>query len=65
MQNIFRGRILHHGGYFTLVIIATELSIENGDPLFSVDFKDPYIYDSYFDESDGKSDGDFDWDDNK
>jgi hypothetical protein len=65
MKNIFRGNISHHGGYFRLVIIPTELSIENGEFLFSVDYKDFYIDDNYLDESDGGSDGDFDSDDNE
>jgi hypothetical protein len=43
-----------------------ELSIENGEPLFSVDYKDPYIDDiddNYFDESEDESNGDHEFDD--
>jgi hypothetical protein len=61
----FRGMISHHGGYFGLALILKkqELSIENGEPLFSVDYKDPYIDDNYFDESEDESNGDNEFDD--
>jgi hypothetical protein len=65
MKSVFKGKISHHGEYFRLIIILTELSIENGEPLFSVDYSGPYFDDNYFNESDGVSDGDFDWDDDE
>ena len=58
--------ISHHGGYFGLALILKEQElsiIENGEPLFSVDYKDPYIDDNYFDESEDESNGDNEFDD--
>ena len=36
--------------------IVTQLAIENGEPLFQVDYKDPDFENFYFDEYSGRDD---------
>mmetsp|Transcript_7568 Transcript_7568/g.11550 ORF Transcript_7568/g.11550 Transcript_7568/m.11550 type:complete len:91 (+) Transcript_7568:542-814(+) len=36
----FRHDILDHGDVFRAVVVLTQTSIEKGEPLFSVDYKD-------------------------
>ena len=56
MKSIFRGDITKHGKAFRTVLIVTQLAIENGEPLFSVDYEDPDFDTYYFEESDGDDD---------
>ena len=49
MKQVYRHDIKDHGKSFRVVAILTQLSIENGEPLFDVDYQDPdydidYIY---------------------
>lgn len=37
----FRGDIAMHGTVFRAIAVITQLAIRNGEPLFSVDYKDP------------------------
>ena len=37
----YRHDLRDHGYIFRAVVVLTQLSIENGEPLFSVDYKDP------------------------
>ena len=49
LKQVFRHDIGLHGKVFRSVAAITQLSIRNGEPLFSVDYKDPYLDDFYFD----------------
>lgn len=40
LKQPFRHNILDHGDVFRSIVIITQLSIENGDPLFQVDYND-------------------------
>lgn len=48
LKSIYKGKIEYHGGYFRIVAIITQLCIEHGEPLFSVEYEDPYDDDYYF-----------------
>lgn len=48
LKQIFRGDITEHGMYFRFCAIVTQLCIENGEPLFSVDYEDPDFDNMYF-----------------
>jgi hypothetical protein len=48
----YRGDISRHGRIFRTVAIVTQLCIENGEPLFNVEYEDPDFDNYYFDESD-------------
>ena len=56
LKSAFRGDIDQHGKYFRLAAIVTQLAIDNGEPLFRVDYEDPDFDNDYFDESDGDED---------
>lgn len=58
MKQIYRGKMEDHADYFRVVSLTTQLSIIHGEPLFQIDYQDPYDDDYYFDESDTESDGD-------
>ena len=53
----FRGDIRDHGSIFRCVSIVTQLCIDNGYPLFSVEYEDPDWENYYFDD-DGTDDED-------
>jgi hypothetical protein len=48
LEDVFRGDISKHGYAFRVVAIITQLAIENGEPLFSVDYEDPDFDNYYF-----------------
>ena len=48
LKQMLRGNILHHGRYFRRCYFATQLCIENGEPLFSVEYEDPSFDNLYF-----------------
>ena len=52
LKQIYRHDIRDHGSAFRCVAIVTQLSIENGEPLFSVDYQDPYLNNNYYPEPD-------------
>jgi hypothetical protein len=60
LKSIYKGKIEHHGSYFQIAAIVTQLNINYGERLFDVEYEDPH-YDTYhyFDESDDESDGDY------
>jgi hypothetical protein len=61
LKSVFRSEITMHGQAFRFVAIVTQLAIQNGEPLFSVDYEDPDFDNLYFEgeESDGdESDSD-------
>jgi hypothetical protein len=63
LKSIYRGDIRNHGQLFRTVAIITQLAIENGEPLFSVDYEDPDLDNNYFEESDSEEDDNDDDDD--
>lgn len=50
LKQVYREKqdIGSHGKAFRAVAIITELAIENGEPLFDVDYEDPYLNDGYY-----------------
>ena len=56
LKQVFRGDITQHGQVFRVCAIVTQLAIENGEPLFQVDYKDPDFENFYFDEYSGHDD---------
>ena len=50
LKQVYRHDIRDHGKSFRAVAIITQLSIQNGEPLFSVDYRDPYLDDFYYPE---------------
>ena len=47
LKQVWRHRIGNHGLAFRVSAVVTQLSIENGKPLFSVDYVDPNWDDDY------------------
>jgi hypothetical protein len=60
LKSIYKGKIEHHGSYFRVAAILTQLNIDYGECLFDVEYEDPH-YDTYhyFNESDEESDDDY------
>jgi hypothetical protein len=56
MKQIFRGKMEDHADWFRVSAIVTQLSITHGEPLFQVDYQDPFEDDYYFEESPDSSD---------
>jgi hypothetical protein len=52
LQQVFRGDAAKHGNAFCVCDIVTQLCIENGEPLFQVDYEDPDFDNLYFDDED-------------
>lgn len=52
LKQVYRGDIAKHGQVFRLVAIVTQLAIENGEPLFQVDYQDPDWDNLYFEDGD-------------
>ena len=48
LKDIYREEITKHWMAFRVCAIVTQLSIENGEPLFSVDYQDPDFDNHYF-----------------
>ena len=40
LKQVYRHDIIEHGDFFRAVAVITQLSIENGEPLFEVDYTD-------------------------
>jgi hypothetical protein len=59
LKQIFKGEITHHGEYVSMVAVITQVAIEHGEPLFQVNYQDPYYDDCYFDESDDEDEEDY------
>jgi hypothetical protein len=51
LKQVYRGDITKHGQAFRFVAIVTQLAIENGEPLFQVDYQDPDFDNFYFDDA--------------
>lgn len=47
LKQVWRHQIINHGKAFRVAAVVTQLSIQNGEPLFSVDYEDPYWDDDY------------------
>lgn len=50
LRQRYRHDLRDHGDLFRCVALVTQLSIQNGEPLFSVDYRDPYLDDIYMPE---------------
>ena len=50
LKNMLRGNMLEHHKHFRFCCFITQLCIENGEPLFSVDYEDPDYDNLYFDD---------------
>ena len=64
LKQVHRNDISHHGRVFHCIAILTQLAIENGEPLFSVDYEDPDLDNHHFPVDDGDDDSDGEDDDN-
>jgi uncharacterized protein YpmB len=51
MKQVYRGDISKHGHAFRVCAIVTQLAIENGEPLFQVDYEDPDFDNLYFNDN--------------
>lgn len=60
LKQVFRHDISCHGKCFRSIAVVTQLCIRNGEPLFSVDYRDPYLDNFYFPEVEGDNDDDDD-----
>ena len=60
LKQIFRHELGMHGDCFRCVAVITQLAIENGEPLFSVECRDPHLDDGCYPEEDIVEDGDDD-----
>jgi hypothetical protein len=52
LKQVYRGDLSKHGTAFRVCAIITQLAIENGEPLFQVDYEDPDFDNLYFDDGD-------------
>ena len=50
LKQKYRHDLRDHGDVFRAVAVVTQLSIQNGEPLFDVDYEDPYLNDNYYPE---------------
>lgn len=50
LKDVYRGDISNHWRVLRVCAIVTQLAIENGEPLFSVDYEDPDFDNDYFQE---------------
>jgi hypothetical protein len=50
LKQVFRGDISKHNQVFRFVAIVTQIAIENGEPLFGVDYEDPDFDNLYFED---------------
>ena len=50
LKQLYRHDLRDHGNMFRSVVVVTQLSILNGEPLFDVHYRDPYLDDNYFPE---------------
>ena len=57
LKQIYRHDIRDHGNMFRCIAVVTNLSIQNGEPLFDVEYVDPYIEDNYYPEQDDEEEG--------
>jgi uncharacterized protein YpmB len=51
LKQVFRSCVTKHSQAFRFVAIVTEIAIENGEPLFAVDYVDPDYDNFYFNDS--------------
>jgi hypothetical protein len=57
LKQVYRGELHTHGLAFRVCAVVThQLAIENGEPLFSVDYDDPDFDNFYFDDEDDDDD---------
>lgn len=52
LKEMYRGDITKHGLAFRVCAIVTQLAIQMGEPLFSVDYEDPDLDNHYFEDDD-------------
>ena len=58
LKQVYRGDITKHGNVFRTCAVVTQLAIENGEPLFQVDYQDPDFNNLYFDDNNIPDDDD-------
>jgi hypothetical protein len=51
LKQVYRGDLAKHGNAFRVCAFVTQLSIENGEPLFQVEYQDPDFDYLYFDDN--------------
>ena len=56
----FRGNLEHHGQFFRFAAMVTQIAIEHGEPLFSVDYEDPDFDNGYYERAEDDDDDDDD-----
>ena len=63
LKQVYRSHATTHGSAFRVCAIVTQLAIENGEPLFQVDYKDPDFDKLYFDDANilDDDDAEFNW----
>lgn len=47
LKQVWRHRVVNHGKAFRVAAVVTQLSIDNGEPLFDVEYVDPHWDDDY------------------
>ena len=52
LKQVYRHDLRDHGDVFRSVAVITQLAIDNGEPLFAVEYEDPYLDDNYFPDAD-------------
>ena len=57
LKQIYRHDLRDHGDILRSVVIITQLAIRNGEPLFDVNYRDPYLDDNYHPEPINEDDG--------
>lgn len=50
LKKVYRHDIRDHGKMFRSVAVVIQLCIQNGEPLFDVDYTDPHLDDNYYPE---------------
>lgn len=56
LKQCYCGNIMEHGLAFRVCAVVMQLAIEDGEPLFSVDYEDPDFNNFYFDDKDEDDD---------
>jgi hypothetical protein len=59
LKQIYKGKIENHGSFTRVVCIITQLSIINGESLFSVEYEDPCVNGWYFHEPEDEEEEDY------
>jgi hypothetical protein len=63
LKQVYRSDLSRHHQVFRVVAVVTQLAIENGEPLFALDYEDPDFDNLYFDDQHVDDEDDEDDDD--